>query len=221
MNFQDRTYSEIFRHVASATLTILIICFGYPLGVIIFVPVLINGYIIEKLAKTLDPKCGKLLKDLDAAMSADSPYSNPRSVAVPQYYLASTLDINKLIATFNQKIIQAKNPNGKLLYVQLKQRIVAIFGYHFGYDVDNFDLRSYIKLLDESCPDRVVRQSGMIDLIRQLSKRPFDPSRSPWEIFLIPKFQSGNKKHETKSVVIMRFHHLLVDGFCVRKCLRD
>jgi len=57
----------------------------------------------------------------------------------------------------------------------------------------------------------------MIELASQLSKRPFDPSRSPWEVFLIPKFQSGNKKDETKSAVIMRFHHCMLDGICVSK----
>ncbi|CAL8112313.1 unnamed protein product [Orchesella dallaii] len=202
--------------LCSLVLTLLIICIGYPLLLLFLIPLWIYRSLVVKLFKSLDPKVGSILQGMDAIMSAHSPYTNCRSVLIPHFFLASSIDLNTFIKTFNTKIVQFKTPEGKLLYTKLKQRIISKFGYHFWYTVDNFQLEDHIRYLDDTCLEREVDSKELAELTNQLSQRNFNPTRSPWEIIIIPKLKH-DKDPTIKSVVILRFHHCFLDGFSILK----
>ncbi|ODM94569.1 Cytochrome P450 4C1 [Orchesella cincta] len=188
--------------------------FSYPLAIFIFVPVLSYRSIVERFLPKLDPRFGSALKGVAAVFSARDPYTNPLSVLLPYFYLDQTLDKNHLIKLFNERIVNLRNRNGDPVYIQLRQKIVRKFGYNFWFNVTNFDLSEHIKYLNESDPEGLIKDSEMIDLTLQLSKRPFNSERSPWEILIIPRFQHENDS-EIKSALIFRFHHCLADGFSI------
>ncbi|CAL8112299.1 unnamed protein product [Orchesella dallaii] len=218
MDFNGSKFIHISKQVFLVTLTTFVIFIGYPLGFIVFVPLIIYRHVVEQLAQIIDPKFGKILKGLDAYLSAHTTYSSPTAVLLPVYYLEKPVDRSELIKTFDENLIKIQDQNGNLMYQRLRQKVVAKFGYHFWHNVDSFDLHHHIKFLDPSCPEQVFRQKDIMKLTCQLGRRPFDDNRSPWEIILIPSFEH-EEDTTIKAALIMRFHHCLCDGFSVLKLL--
>ncbi|CAL8112309.1 unnamed protein product [Orchesella dallaii] len=217
MDSTRQKFVEARKKIVLVTLTTFVILIGYPVATLVIIPLLAYRRIIENFAKKVDPKFSSILNGLDAVLSAHTPYSNPTAVFLPIFYLKSQLDKSQLITDFNEKLMQLRNPDGKFIYAKYRQKIVSKFGYHFWVNVDDFNLNDHIRFFNESCPEQVVKEEDLIPLSWELSRRPFNPSGSPWEFLLIPRFEH-NGDPSIKSLLIMRYHHCLCDGF---SCLKS
>ncbi|CAL8112301.1 unnamed protein product [Orchesella dallaii] len=212
MDSTRQKFVEARKKILLVTLTIFVILIGYPVATLVIIPLLAYRRIIEYFAKKADPKFSSIQKGLDAILSAHTPYSSPTAVFLPTFYLKSQLDKSQLINYFDEKLMQLRNPDGKFIYEKFRQKIVSKFGFHFWVNVDDFNLNDHIRFFNESSPEQVVKEEDLIPLSRELSRRPFNPSGSPWEFLLIPRFEH-NGDPSIKSLLIMRYHHCLCDGF--------
>ncbi|CAL8112341.1 unnamed protein product [Orchesella dallaii] len=201
---------QLFKQIVLIILTLIFICCFYPLGLFLFV----YRSFLEFLAKKSDSRLGPALKGLESAFAAKTPYSNPSAVIVARIYLDSPVKTSDLLPILNERIIHARDSQGNLYFPYLRKRVVNKFGYQFWYSVDNFQVSDHVRFLNESCPEQVLKESDMMDLVARLSKLPFDRSRSPWEIISVPNYHRDNDT-TLKSALILRFHHCLGDGHSV------
>lgn len=105
---------------------------------------------------------------------------------------------------------------GPLCYPELRLYVDSWMGFIFWRKDDHFSLRNHIIVhsikrdarSEEECANFVR------DLMEELLNKPFPPKRSPWEVHIIHNFR--HKASSTLStVLILRIHHCLADGFSI------
>lgn len=189
-------------------LSTLVILFGYPFLFVIFCTCWIYKRWAVKMAQK-DPKVGNILEGIDAVFAGHDPYNDPESVLMPLHSLAGKLDVPTVVKILKEKVIKPK------LYPELTQRIVQKYGYYFWYAVDNFKVENHVRYIKPECPNMPITRTQLRDIVaNQLGNLPFDSTKSPWEILVVPNM-IDDRDPETKSVFILRVNHCLMDGYSI------
>lgn len=211
--------SKLFGHISStakfSVLSIFTAILVYPLLSFVLTPVLIYRYIISSIVQWWNPKYGPVLSGMDAVLACPEPYNTPLVIMSPYFPVSKKIkDKNQILQFLDHQIIKSN------LFPNLKQRIVKKFGYFFWYNVDNFNLEDHVRYLHAERPDTPVTRNEIRHLCGHvLGRMSFDPSRSPWELILIPNFFDQNNPH-LKSCIILRVNHCLMDGYSMLKFLQ-
>lgn len=113
------------------------------------------------------------------------------------------VDYDKLLAVLENRL---------LAYSRFRKRVTTprlTLGHPVWEEIPNFDLHHYVHRIAAPQPgDRAT----LIDLLNHLTSRPFDPRRSPWEMYLIEGAEPG-------PLLLGRMHHCIADGIALMNLL--
>jgi hypothetical protein len=131
-------------------------------------------------------------------------------------------------ATFKARIVDAKDAEGKLTKPEFRQYVTKRLGFLFWKWDPEFDIRNHIRIYDGKLSTQFqngilpVNKDTVAEACDDLMYKPYVPKRSPWEILLIHDFKemdpiTGERVGPGSTVMVLRIHHCLGDGFSIMK----
>lgn len=213
----DTNSKSFLRTVKVLTFSVFFAFFIYPILFTIYVPILVYRLVVQYLVKKWDPKIFKMISGLSAVLVGQNPYSKPEFVLLAAFPLKSKVDRNQVIKVIHTKLLKYNQ------FPELSQKIVRKLGYNFWCKTDRkISAESHVRFLNSKCPEMpMTRNSALQHASRNLLIEQFPSDRSPWEIILVPNvFDETDPTN--RSLVILRVHHCLMDGFSIiaflKKC---
>ncbi|CAH1794769.1 unnamed protein product [Owenia fusiformis] len=194
------------------------------LGLILLLPVLLPISLYFRIYRLVlkrmilnSPDAVKGHADLvpagDAIWLQDSPENKAiiNAIAV----LKGRPDIAKLQQILMDRLINAKNSKGELLYRKLQQKFVKKYHRDVFIDEDNFDIKDHVYQYEGALPKT---KNDVQKIISMLSWRAIDPEKAAWEIIVIPEIPVDDPDDGScEYAFLLRFHHALADGMSLVK----
>lgn len=129
--------------------------------------------------------------------------------------LKSKVDRNQVINVINKQILSSNK------FSELSHRIVKRFGYNFWYETEKIiTAADHVHYLNPKYPEELVTRKQILEIEeQQIVRRPFPLNQSPWEILLVPNLFDETDS-SNKSLVLLRTHHCLMDGYTIINFLK-
>lgn len=210
---------QLFRNTKLVLLAFLCL-FGFNVIFILSIPVYIFRFILIHLTKWVR-------KDLAFGMDALSSIfvhelfkgKRPRCTTVLPITLSGNLTRDELESTVQRTWIKAIDEEyGSLKYPQFQQYPYQWLGFPFLKIDNNFSLKRHIFSYSSSRDSgngKIVSEDELNKFVEKLLNAPYPSDRSPWELHVVENYRNDKFSSETGelSVVVMRIHHSLADGF--------
>ena len=216
---------ELFKAIGALFLGLFLACV-IPILVVCATPLYAFRLLVSKLAKCLRPDFGKILHTRGATLSVDDIYSGSPTNNI---FVAGIVNGTLSLDVFRQnvmRVVMQKAPDGSLHNQEIQQEIVSWMGYHFWRWDQNFRIENHVRMYDGVYKNKVDKEGCTVDTLRLISaefiRTPFAPGRSPWEAVVIHNVtteEDVDGASQPKSVVALRVHHSLADGFSVLKVI--
>lgn len=174
------------------------------LGLLLFLPVLILRQFVSLLGQILGgPSLGKILS---ASATSHACISGCGTSLVP-FILEGIPNLDHIKSEFINKVLNAKDAEGQILYPELKQTVVAWGGYLFWKDLPNFQLP--IRVLE---PADLVSPAGL-EVLRSFYRRDWKMGEGPlWELIVVPGLNDSFG-------LVFIFDHALCDALSIQKLI--
>ncbi|CAG7825296.1 unnamed protein product [Allacma fusca] len=215
---------SIIKFICSAILGCIMFVL-VPLFLLLLTPLYLIRWIISKLGPCIDPKLSKILHTRGATLSVDSIYEG---IPLNNIFVAGIVDGIVSLDVFREnaaRVMLSKNPDGSLCNQEGQQYIVSWMGYHFWKWDEDFKIENHVRYYDGIYADRIAKEGVTEELQPLLGaefiRTPFTPKRSPWEAYLAHNVivKDGDPVNKPKSLLVLRIHHSLADGFAVLKVI--
>lgn len=160
---------------------------------------------------------GGILPSTSALLAGDEIYKQPLTCNVAMFQFEGNCDVSFMSIFIQDNWLGATTSEGRFKYSELRQYIVQFMGLFFWKNDTNFDVRNHVKLYGNEELETVESQRKLNEIWNELSMKPFDAGRSPWEVIVIPDFRENSYCGEGRArwVMIFRWHHCLSDGFSI------
>jgi len=217
---------KLSHHFKVVIFTILFMVL-FPVTVVLFSPIYIFRFILSYVIKFLRPDLHSLVATRSTVLATDSPYDKPNWNLCVWLVLDGKLNIDVLRENFYSNIVLKKWPNGNLVNPQYQQYITRWMGFLFWKWEKKFDMFHHIRpYFTEQNQDSRVNSMQLKQIIKELTWAPFEAKKSPWEFLFIPHYISSErnfcpKKSKAESVLILRVHHGICDGFTILRLLME
>ncbi|OXA49218.1 hypothetical protein Fcan01_15535 [Folsomia candida] len=133
-----------------------------------------------------------------------------KDVGVPQRQCRN-LDLTEFIHHINKTWISCRDDASQnLRYPELQQYPVNWAGYKFWKWEENFSLQNHIRLAPSG--------GDLTQMVVDLLSGTFPEGTSPWDFTIVPGHILQGEEHVT--MIFLRIHHLLGDGFMVHFLLQ-
>ena len=199
------------------TTALLALLFTFAsLVTVVAVSILLPIYkLVQISAKIIRPDLGPIISDLTAAFTL-----NPQDKCAANLSNFLILDGNISTERFSQlfkdRIIECKRPSGEWMFGRFRYAWTEFLGYTFWKPEKNFSVQSHIReynlkgelSLPVPCYDKDLRR-----IIGPITALPWDIERSPWEVLLIHNYKFTEEDADLHTVVLLRAHHALIDGY--------
>lgn len=212
--------------------TILFVLLIIPTTTFIILPCLIYRQLLLIYAKWCKPSLGKLLCARSALAALDDIHTAPKCTLLGVAVVAGDIDVRQLQQDVMRRIVNAKDSNGHKMYPELQQYFSQWGGYLFFKNVKDFRIENHVSVVEKS-ETKEMSELDLINLRVELISKPYKKGQSPWEFVVLrnyhPKFPlmidvdnncADYTKHDSKtkkSVLIMRIHHGIADGYSLLK----
>lgn len=214
-----RLRDQVLVILASILFMIIVI----PVFIVLMVPCYIYRYIVAQLAKVINPTLGKLLCTRSALCAVDDLYSYPKCTLLGVAIVGGDVDAVSMRKQMTDKVINAKDKHGKHIYPEFQQYFSQWLGFLFWKWEKNFNIDEHITYYEPSL-NKEVGDKELTELRQHLVKKPYVKGMSPWEIVLVKNYTpsyiipenddgTGGPHQGPKSVVIIRLHHGVADGY--------
>lgn len=218
---------QFFLIFATLLFTLLLV----PLTLLFIVPCLIYRELLSLYAKWWKPSLGKLLCGRSALAAIDDIYTQPLCTLLGVAVCSGDIDVNHLKADIVRRCVKCKDPKtGQLLYPELQQYFSYFGGYLFWKWEKDFNIDDHVSVYEPS----ETREMSELDLINcrvELISKPYKKGVSPWEFVVMKNYhpryplmiepdvkpEDGDVSKGKKSVLIMRIHHGVTDGYSLLK----
>ncbi|CAL8074902.1 unnamed protein product [Orchesella dallaii] len=214
-----RIRDKVLVIIASILFTIIII----PVFLLFMVPCYIYRFIVAQLAKVLNPGLGKLLCTRSALCAVDDLYTFPKCTLLGVAIVGGEVDAEQMREAMMKKVIEAKDKHGHHIYPEFQQYFSQWLGFLFWKWEKDFRMDEHITYYEPSL-NKQVDDKELVQLRHDLVKKPYVNGKSPWEIVLVKNYVpsylipenddgTGGPYPGPKSVVIVRLHHGMADGY--------
>lgn len=193
-----------------------LLIFLLPLTMLVSTPIFIYRLVIKILAKYFRPDFVKMISTSSSAFAQADSFDSPESTTIVQIIFDGTHNYKEFVKTFNSRMINAKDQNGKILYPEFQQYLVDWCGYKFWKPVQDFDISDHI--IEEDTKE-IMEQEDLVKIAEVLIKKPYDRNRSPWDFTLLQNVKTSNNKCDKNSALLIRFSHCLSDGYSMLNVL--
>ncbi|CAL8122516.1 unnamed protein product [Orchesella dallaii] len=185
--------------------------FAVLLGLIplylISTPVFILRLILIRISKVLRPDLENIVSATGNLFVADLFSRNsPRCVIVVPIVIEGFHTDDE----FRRRIGDMANSKN---YKEFKHYITHWNGFAFWTADRSFDVKNHVKFHESENKTAIDKDVSL--LVERLLNKQFHPRRSPWEVYIIRNYEDPELKRGDKSVLVMRFHHSLADGYSI------
>ena len=198
--------------------------FPIPLTVIVLIPSLIFRFIVLCIAKLFRSDLSHIFSGKAVLLALESVHTRPKLNLVLHFVCDGPVPLDKLRAQFEKRIVNCCDQKGDYVYRQLRQTWTQFCGFLFWRWDKEFDLDHHIRLYDYNDPELKLpadecTESDVRRVTGELVAKPWKEGRSPWEILVIHNFENKKAPGKTCSVVTLRIHHALADGYSILKMM--
>ncbi|ODM92649.1 hypothetical protein Ocin01_14035 [Orchesella cincta] len=192
-----RIRDQVLVILASILFTIVIL----PVFLFLMVPCYIYRFIVAQLAKVLNPGLGKLLCTRSALCAVDDLYTYPKCTLLGVAIVGGEVDAEQMREAMVRKVIEAKGKHGNHIYPEFQQFFHQWMGFLFWKWEKDFRIEEHITYYEPSL-NHQVNDKELVQLRHDLAD-------------LIPENDdgTGGPYPGPKSVVIVRLHHGMADGY--------
>ncbi|CAG7824678.1 unnamed protein product [Allacma fusca] len=192
-----------------------------PILILVAIPLYLTRLGTSVLGKCCGSGLGRMVPTRSAMFASDEIYTQPLMTNVARFVFDGTLELRTIEKLIDQNWVQARSTSGNLKYPELKQYVTVWLGYFFWKNDEDFNIKNHVKLYFNQKPGNFISDMEVNDAWNEMSMKPFDRDRSPWEVILIPFYRQNRHKGDesSKSVLIFRWHHALSDGFSILNLL--
>ena len=164
---------------------------------------------------------GSILPCSSALLAGDEIYKQPLMCNVAMFQFEGICDVSFMSVFVQDNWLGATSSDGKFKYSELRQAVVQFMGFFFWKNDTSFDVKNHVKLYGNEELEIVESHRKLNEIWNELSMKPFDAGRSPWEVIVIPDFRENKYCGEGRArwVMIFRWHHCLSDGFSILNLL--
>ena len=196
-----------------------------PLLAILSVVSVIFQLFVLTNAKIFHPDLSHIFAGGELLYAIESIYTRPKVSTVVHSIFDGQIQLDYVRQQFEHRILHVCDPEGNLLYRKLRQSWTQLCGYRFWKWEKDFSLKNHVRLYDYTEPQLAIPSPCTEEDLRRVTgtliTTPYAKGQSPWEMLLIPDYQFVNTNGETciGSVLTLKIHHCLADGFSVFKLL--
>jgi len=213
----------------ASILTLLIVVLLPFILLLVVGPILLTRQLVARhLAKILHPEFSKILTHRSTNFSLDELHAHTEYAILSDYVFEGNYALEPYRKRFFENVVNRKVGNGtNLKYPELKQYVVTWMNFKFWKNEDNFNINDHILLYNESRPPgsgEVVREEEFHKMRETLLNSPFSKGKSPWVVVLVhnylpadPILKDRVKKDTPFSVMLLKVHHSLGDGYALKK----
>ena len=207
-------YSNFFREAVVIIHTILFIisCTG---ALIISIPLLIYRQLVIITARIYNPDLTNIVAPQQQLLAHDRLHDEDKvtfNICTWQV-LENPVCLNNLRKLVQKNLIAQRKSGGKLEFPEFQQYFEQFGGYLFWKWDRDFDVSNHVRYFqNENGNNGVTNEKDLQDIISNLLSTRWPRNRSLWEILVINRYQPI-KEDKEKSIIIIRFHHSLADGY--------
>jgi len=204
----------------------LVFLISFPFTVVSFIFGALYRLAVLTVAKLGKPDLSKCLTVTGHLFSTEDIYSNPKTKIVVQIVFEGIIDEHTIRTRIIENLINAKLPNGQLVYPELQQFLVKWCGYYFWKNDTNFDVNNHLRYILQADLNKDINEAVSDDEIVHIWSKILNegfPENIPlWEIVVIPNhYPAYNPKRIPHTSVLLFLHHTLGDGYSVLHLIRN
>jgi hypothetical protein len=210
--------------------TTALILAAVPLILFFFVPCFLYRKIVSYLAILLKPRLGKLLCARSALAAIDELDTSPKCTLLGVAVVEGDIDVDSLQKDVLRRVVNAKNSKGEFMYPEFQQYFSRWGGFLFWKWEKDFKIEDHVSV-HEISETQKMSEMDVINIRIQLIAKPYKKGISPWEFVVVRNYHpvnplmidyDNNRKNDDdpkspKSVLIMRIHHGVTDGYSLLK----
>lgn len=182
-------------------------------------PVFLFRLLIIKIAKTVRPDLISIVSPQGNLFSAELFSSKaPRCSLVIPIVLEGRFPESEFYRRFSIMVNTKDKDTGKEVYPEYKQYVEIFFGFAFWKNDPHFDIKNHVKFYNsgELENNEQISSQKLRDIVEMLLNKRFKPQKSPWELYVVNNYYNPKlSEAKEQTVMIMRVHHTLADGFSV------
>jgi hypothetical protein len=199
-----------------------------PLFLLLLLPIYAFRLFVAKVVIHCYPRIDKILTTRSSCSGAEPLYTSPKCSLVICGIAEGRIDTDQFQILWKSRLLEAKDADGKLTKPEFQQYVTKRLGFLFWKWEENFDISKHVREYDGKL--KLQFRNGTLPIspetvtmvTDELIYKPFVPKTSPWEVLLIHDFQeldsvNGLRVGPISTVVILRIHHCLGDGFSILK----
>lgn len=198
----------------------LIFFMGAFLLYILSTPVFLFRYILIKIAASVRPDLEKIVSAQGNIFSDDLFTSKaPRCSIVIPCVIEGHLSVEEGRTLFLDMLSMKDTKSGHTLYPEFQMYLEKWFGFCFWKSDPHFDIENHVKCVNDDDHDKAgsekINSEDIRRLVEKLLNKRFLSMRSPWEVFIVNNYDDPGLSEEAKTVLVVRFHHTLADGYSI------
>ena len=202
----------------------LIIPVILPIVAVLCILSAVSQKFVDALAKHIRSDLSHLLDEFDLHYFL---HARPNVNIVKHFICDGQVQLDYLREQFHRRIINCCDPDGNLKYRKLRQTWTQFGGYMFWKWDPNFDLNNHVRLYDYTEPELAIpmpcTEEDLKRVMGSLISKPY-LTPCPWEMLLTPVYHYVDEtdgQSRTGSVLTLKIHHGLADGFSIFKLLNQ
>ena len=208
------TIAITFREILLILHTIL---FGISCAaaLIISVPLFIYRQLVVIAARIFRPDLANVVVSNQALLAHDTLHDEDKVTfnICTWHVFEDPLSVGNLRKLVQENLVTRRKADGTLEFPEFQQYYEPFGGYLFWKWDRNFDVSNHVRYFErENGNDGVINEKELQKIISKLLTTRWPRNRSLWEILAINRYQP-TKEDKEKSVLIIRFHHSLADGY--------
>ncbi|CAG7721203.1 unnamed protein product, partial [Allacma fusca] len=192
-----------------------------PTILIFGLPIYFYRGVISQLRKILRPDLDKLVNTRSSVLAREDWTKNPQWNLVIWLTHEGLLDFEKFRKDFYNDYVMQEDDNGNLKFPEYQQHYYKWMGFLFWRWEDVFDMREHVRTYDGDHQASVVDKSRFLQIVKELTWKPWQARKSPWEFLQVAHYDDGSGDGVEKSQFIFRIHHGLGDGYYILKLLAE
>ena len=212
-------FARVKRRAMVSSYALLYFVLWIPVVVVIFLPFYIFRTFLAILKCLLRTDLDKLMHTRSSVLARDDHTGKPSWNLVVWLTQEGVMDLDKFCEYFHKDYVLKKKPNGRFQFPEYQQHYEKWWGYLFWRWEENFDIKDHIREYDGVHKADVVDHDRLVQIVKELTWKPWNPKKSPWEFLQIKNFQDGKGDGVEKSLLLFRIHHGLGDGYYILKLL--
>jgi hypothetical protein len=190
----------------------------FPISMTLCLPIYLIRFVVAMARKLFRPDLGKMITTRSAVIATDNPSKNPQWNLCVWLVLEGDFDFERFRENFLSNIVYKKDAGGTLLHPEYQQFYKRWIGFLFWKWEEKFDIKEHMRYLfskDENCKSKPTSDEELKKIIKDLTAKPFEQGKSPWEFLFLPNYLETGDSTPQKSVLIFRVHHGFCDGFTI------